>query len=570
MNTRLVFLILVMMGATLASPRLYCTRGDETCWPSAGDVATLYETLNPTLPRVLSWPGGTAPRVSAVPIYSPGDQPLYGLGVGGLAPVYTQSASDRTGTCFLPPSQPFAPTFCLTSVRNSPLEGWTPAFVAWPLSASHVQAVVNFATKHNLCISVAGTGHDFLNRHTSCDAGMLIRTSLMKNISWDLHDSRRLGAPDGSVRLGPGLVFHEVQSSAAQRGRFVSSGWALTVGVVGWSLGGGHGPLAPGAGLGVDNILEVELVTANGSIVIANAGQNPDLFWALRGGGGSNWGVVTAITLAAHRIPAGGFAKATAYFQGPNCDAGATALAAFIDGTTAWMHHLDSRFGGLVFVAPAKNDSSACPVNWTVIVKFAYLGSSTDPVFVANVTNVPAFMQPYQVFPVQVKGYPTWFAAMADSPLEPIIPVPFFAPSAGSSGGVPSVLIQRPDMVNGNLSAIIKAQIASCVTESFCSRMDLYHDITGNVGSSQPPNVAISSGFRTAAIHFVYGPGSAANVAQLERLGPNSYFSESAYEMTGTAWQARYWGDNYPRLLSIKQRWDPTLVFTCHNCVGSV
>jgi len=79
------------------------------------------------------------------------------------------------------------------------------------------------------------------------------------------------------------------------------------VGVVGWSIGGGHGPMVPSKGLGVDNILEVELVNANGNITVANALQNSDLYWALRGGGGSTWGVITSITIKAYTVLTTGY-----------------------------------------------------------------------------------------------------------------------------------------------------------------------------------------------------------------------------------------------------------------------
>jgi ribonuclease T2 len=83
-----------------------------------------------------------------------------------------------------------------------------PAFVVWPVNATQVQIAVNFAVKHNLCIMVAGTGHDFLNRH-SCKDGFFIRTSLLKSVSWDLTDSKGFGNPDGNVKFGAGFVFSE-------------------------------------------------------------------------------------------------------------------------------------------------------------------------------------------------------------------------------------------------------------------------------------------------------------------------------------------------------------------------
>lgn len=117
---------------------------------------------------------------------------------------------------------------------------------------------------------VAGTGHDFINRH-SCKDGVFIRTSLLKEVSWDLTDAKGFGHADGNVRLGAGTVWSEAHKYAADNGRFVSSGWASTVGVVGWSIGGGHGPFAPGKGIGADNILEVDIVLNDGSLITANA-----------------------------------------------------------------------------------------------------------------------------------------------------------------------------------------------------------------------------------------------------------------------------------------------------------
>ena len=90
-----------------------------------------------------------------------------------------------------------------------------------------------------------------LRRH-SCKDGLLIRTTLLKGMSWDLNDSRGFGHTEGNVRVGSGIVFSEIQASASNNGRFIASGWCPTVGVVGFFLGGGHGPFAPAKGLGVD------------------------------------------------------------------------------------------------------------------------------------------------------------------------------------------------------------------------------------------------------------------------------------------------------------------------------
>jgi len=122
-----------------------------------------------------------------------------------------------------------------------------------------------------------------------------------------------------TVKMGPGIIFAELQEAASNHGRYVSSGWATTVGVIGWSIGGGHGPFANKAGLGVDNIVEVELVSAEGYVLVANKVSNRDLFWALRGGGGSVWGVITSITFKTHPNPVGGFVVWSAIWGGYPC-----------------------------------------------------------------------------------------------------------------------------------------------------------------------------------------------------------------------------------------------------------
>lgn len=94
------------------------------------------------------------------------------------------------------------------------------------------------------------------------------------------------------------------------------------MGVIGWSIGGGHGPFAPGKGLGVDNILEAEIVTATGDLIIANSTTNSDLYWAIRGGGGSSWGIFTSITFKAHKIPEGGFTLWSGIWKGNMCEEG--------------------------------------------------------------------------------------------------------------------------------------------------------------------------------------------------------------------------------------------------------
>jgi len=132
----------------------------------------------------------------------------------------------------------------------------------------------------------------------------------------------------------------------------IVTGWATTVGVIGWSLGGGHGPLAPGYGLGVDNILEATIVLANATVLTVNANQNADLFWALRGGGGSNWGILTSITIKSYPIPTGGLTFWTATWAGNYCN-NSQQLNTLVDAYSAWTLQQTSKIGGFAFFTPS-------------------------------------------------------------------------------------------------------------------------------------------------------------------------------------------------------------------------
>ena len=159
-------------------------------------------------------------------------------------------------------------------------------------NTADVQASVDCARAHDMSLSVKGGGHAFA-ANTVGDGGLLIDLSLLKGIEID--------AEAKIARIEPGLKWGELDPAAQQHGLAPVGGTVSTVGVAGFILGGGSGYLSPKYGLAIDNLLAVEVVTADGSLVRASADENPDLFWALRGGGG-NFGVVTAFEIRLHEV----------------------------------------------------------------------------------------------------------------------------------------------------------------------------------------------------------------------------------------------------------------------------
>ena len=167
-----------------------------------------------------------------------------------------------------------------------------PALIARCADADDVATAVGFARDHGLLLAVRGGGHNGAGLGT-CDDGVVIDLSLIKDVEVD--------PGNRTVRVGGGCTWSEVDTATNAHGLATPSGIISTTGVGGLTLGGGLGHLTRKCGLTIDNLLEAELVLASGERVRASAGENPDLFWAIRGGGG-NFGVVTSFTFRLHEV----------------------------------------------------------------------------------------------------------------------------------------------------------------------------------------------------------------------------------------------------------------------------
>lgn len=167
-----------------------------------------------------------------------------------------------------------------------------PAAVVRCAGPGDVVAALAVARECGLPVAVRGGGHDYAG-NSVCDDGIVIDLSLL--------DEVRVDAAARIVRVGAGARWQAVDRAAQEHGLATVGGTVSTVGVAGFILGGGMGHLTRRFGLAVDNLVAAEVVTTGGEVVRADAATNPDLFWALRGGGG-NFGVVTSFDLRLHEV----------------------------------------------------------------------------------------------------------------------------------------------------------------------------------------------------------------------------------------------------------------------------
>lgn len=167
-----------------------------------------------------------------------------------------------------------------------------PGLIVKCLDVADVIYSVNFGREHDLLVAVKGGGHNGGGLGL-CDDGMVIDLSGIKYV--------RVNTKDQTVRVGGGNVWGEVDHATHAFGLAVPAGIISTTGVGGLSLGGGVGYLSRKFGLTIDNLLEADMVLADGSFVTVNNNNNPDLYWAIRGGGG-NFGIITSFKFQAHEL----------------------------------------------------------------------------------------------------------------------------------------------------------------------------------------------------------------------------------------------------------------------------
>ncbi|KAL7911455.1 hypothetical protein GGI35DRAFT_491623 [Trichoderma velutinum] len=561
----------------------WCTPDDPSCWPTRAAIQALEQELDPNEPRLgLHWTSYPQPQPAPVPTGSINDQSFYGLGntaTGFKALYYYKDVDEMKRPCFKPSSNSTAwnnvSDMCKAALHQNEYRDWNPFIGVFPLNERHVASALSFAVRHRLCISTSGSGYEYNSRNSCPTGGILIRTILLKDKafipSWK---ENPVLAPSGAFKFGAGAVFSEMHAFSKQYNRVIASGWCSRVGMVDFHLGGGHGPFAPSMGLGVDNVLEIEVIRvgkdANGQPVIhtkvANRQNNPQLFWAMRGGGGGVWGVILSMTIRAHAVPNGGLSHVLMIQNGTLCP----------DSSPfgyEWLRAMWSRFSAWTLMLNPKVSTQAGFFIDTS--KYATGGlCAAEPDYRLFRDRLKSVLE---VTTVDERNFKSAFDYVLTMPANTFLLCP---PSDAATGSQNSVFVSRQAMemkFAPTMMEVLDICVASLMNpdstspdaaEHRCGFHYLYTSLTGNLGSPQPGDTAISPGFRSAVMLWnARTLSTQQSVDTLYRIGPNSYFSESSYVLHN--WTSRYWGQAlYAQLLAIKKAHDPGNHLWCHHCVG--
>ncbi len=470
-------------------------------------------------------------------------------------------------------------------------------------STSDIVAAIRFAKKHQLKFSIKGTGHDYLGRSNGSSDSLMLWTHHMRGIT--IHDSfipesaplETKGQPAVTVLAGTrwGEVYKEVM---VNHGRYVQGGGCTSVGAAGGFLqGGGFGSFSKKFGLAAGSLLEAEIVLADGTVVIANRYVNSDLFWALKGGGGSTFGVLSKATLATHDLPKT-FGAVIGKIQASSDSAYLQLLEYLLNfyrdalNNEHWGEQItfkpdNSLQINMVFQGLSQEEASNV---WEPFKKWI---DQHDNLFKEDfaITVAPGrdfwsykFLNTYAstaIIPYQegkegifywsgdqisVMSY--WFTSQSRW-----LPIRLFQPNyckqlantifqasrewefaihigKGLAGSSPEATQRSKD------SSINPVCLDSAALAVF-----------GAVKHPFYPWQQLSDSDREQGLQQVQKVNAAMKILTDATPDSGAYSNEADYFQEN--WQKAFWGDNYPRLLEIKKKYDPDHFFQTHHSIGS-
>jgi FAD/FMN-containing dehydrogenase len=487
--------------------------------------------------------------------------------------------------------------------------GWVGAWTSEPSiyavaaeTTRDVVAAINFARKNNLRLVVKGGAHSYQGTSSAADS-LLIWTRRMNAIT--MHDAF-VGAgcagksdPQPAVSIEAGAYWRQAYDAVTTKGgRYVQGGGCMTVGVSGLVLGGGFGSYSKGYGLAAASLIEAEIVTADGDVKIANACSNPDLFWALKGSGGG-FGVVTRVTLKTHPLPEF-FGGVSATIKAGSDEAYRRLIGRTVDFYAEalfnphWGEQILIGRGYVAFSMAFQGlDEQQAQAAWKPF--FDWVAASPQDFTVVSAPRVFAVRAQRRWDPSALRRIPG--VALADDREGAAADNIFWASNLEEAGAfwyayqsawLPASLLeadQRQKFVDALFAAAQHKGVALHFNKGLAGAsaetIAAARDTAMNPAVVDAFALALSAAWGQPAYPGVPGhePDTAAARSEFEavdqsmnairKLLPNvaSYVWETDFSQPN--WQEAFWGENYPRLRAVKDKYDPAGLFFLHHGVGS-
>ncbi|KAJ7717137.1 FAD-binding domain-containing protein [Mycena metata] len=421
--------------------------------------------------------------------------------------------------------------------------------------ASDIQTAFQFSKETDVPLSIKNSGHDYLGRTRRRDSLGLWTHNLQEISYHPQFVPEQCGGSHRAITVGAGVTFEQVYAFADENDAMFIGGYAQTIGASGgWMMGGGHGVLSPSFGLGVDRVLEIKIVTPDGMLRTANACQNTDLFWALRGGGGGTFGVVIESThLVEQRIP---IQVINVTFTPTDIN-----LQEYFEilvntsaqwGSEGWGGHINHSPPGIIYVNPRLSLDEAT-ASMAQLTAFAKLNNGTSVI-----ETLPSWLPFFTQFIVEVEA-PVGSPKVLGSRL---MPLALFESVEGRSRLVTHLLNQTAE--RGLPYIPVTTPIAFNYTPGTTSVTPAWRNSLWNL--SNGPVWAYNSSIAEiratlVSLHdFVHD--------QLTALAPDSGAYMNEGEIYESNHEFAYWGPNYERLLAVKNKYDPDGLLDCWKCVG--
>ncbi|KAF7554930.1 hypothetical protein G7Z17_g2550 [Cylindrodendrum hubeiense] len=575
----LSFYLFVFVASAATDPGYDCRPG-EKCWPSlhewqqfnASIGGHLYETIPIAAPCYKNSPYYDAVACKAVEGYY-GDSIPRGDHFGQT--YWLNWETCRNSGCTLLESNPKELQYRTCSL------GRLASYYVDVRNTSHISATLQFAKTHNIRLSIKNTGHDFYGR-SSVPNTLAIWTHNLDTLKfYSNFTAHNCPSANGQNvgELGAGVIAGDAYRFFNRHGMDITGGYEESVGLAGgFGQGGGVGSFTTTYGLMADNAVEFEVVTSDGEVRIINQCNDPDLFWAMRGGGGGTFAVLTKYRVQVYPSLPIHVYTFTANFTDIGYDTNATKNVALREILTA---HAENQIDWSAQLVTGQVEYFPEKLSVGLVLPYGDDGSKLKSAtasfarFLNNRTDLSVSANSYV-------SYATYadYLSVATSDAKVTEPSGIF--SLLASRLIPRKVFAAPETIDKLVEGVLQGIATSRSLLNLTGTQIVLETPVTNLDKNQMSSA--HPAWRNSLWHVIHvgewleplddkvlqytANGFLKTVHPLKELSPGggAYLNEAHY--LEPDWQQVYFGSFYDRLLAVKKQYDPTHIFDCWKCVG--